>query len=66
MGDPACNAVHISQAHCITEVIVKHDGITAEALHMALLTPHELQVPPQCLLRRMPLLSEYRPVCIQQ
>ena len=39
-----------SQAHCISKVIVKHHGITAEALHMALLTPHELRVPTSCLL----------------
>ncbi len=35
-----------SQAHCIPKVIVKHDCITAEALHMALITPHELQILP--------------------
>ena len=36
-----------SQAHYISKVIVKHDGITAnEIIHMAQLTSHELQIPP--------------------
>ena len=42
MGDTACNAVHMlsSALHC--EINCRHDGITAMALHMAFITPHEL------------------------
>ena len=39
-----------SQAYCISKVIVKHDGITAKATQMALLTPHELQISSYCLI----------------
>ena len=47
MGDPACNALHMLLSSALhLEVILKLDGITVEALHMALLTPHELHIPP--------------------
>ena len=39
-----------SLAHCISKVTVEHNGITVKGLQMALLTPHELQIPPSCLL----------------
>ena len=49
-GDPACNAVHMLSSALHFKSNCKTQGITVEALHMALITPHEFQVPPYCLL----------------